>query len=85
MDGGTQLDHKHGHNLLPSNLSSEANQLIVSSQSANVTVWEGESERGMIRGGWLEWWSKLAYLGSYTDSHRMDEQQSNSAVLEDFG
>lgn len=52
MDGGTQLDHKHGHNLLPTNLSSEANQLIVSSQSANVTVWQGERERG-IRGGWL--------------------------------
>lgn len=42
---------------------------------------EGEGDQG----GWLEWWSKLAYLASYTDSHRMDEQQSNSAVLEDFG
>lgn len=54
MDGGTQLDHKHGHNLLPTNLSSEANQLIVSSQSANVNVWEGEWERERgIRGvGW---------------------------------
>lgn len=41
MDGGTQLDHKHGHNLLPTNLSSEANQLIVSSQSANVGGWNG--------------------------------------------